>query len=133
MSSWLLDPRLAQCRRIYLRDALFKANIGVYDREHTGAQRLIVNVDLFVSLSASTPRHDQVEEVVDYDFVRETIRRRIGSGHVNLQETLVDDLAASLLEHPGVVAVRVSTEKPDVYDDVAGVGIEVLRFKQSVT
>ena len=131
-AGWLLDPRLASCRRIYLRDALFKANIGVYDSEHARAQRLIVNVDLFVALSASTPRNDRVEEVVDYDFVRETIRRRIDRGHINLQETLVDDLASALLEHPGVVAVRVRTEKPDVYDDVAGVGIEVLRFKDPV-
>lgn len=129
--NWLLDPRLSQCRRIYLRDAVFEANIGVYDRERAGAQRLIVNVDLFVALSASTPRHDSVEEVIDYDFVRETVRRRIGLGHVNLQETLVDDLAGALLAHPGVVAVRVCTEKPDVYDDVAGVGVEVLRFKDS--
>jgi 7,8-dihydroneopterin aldolase/epimerase/oxygenase len=132
MSTWLLDPRLAQCRRIYLRDAVFEANIGVYDREHAGAQRLIVNVDVFVALSASTPSHDRVEEVVDYDFVRETIGRRLARGHVNLQETLVDDLAGALLAHPGVVAVRVCTEKPDVYDDVGGVGIEVLRFKDSV-
>lgn len=132
MSTWLLDPRLAQCRRIYLRDAVFEANIGVYDREHAGAQRLIVNVDVFVALSASTPRHDRVEEVVDYDFVRETIQRRLSRGHVNLQETLVDDLAGALLAHPGVVAVRVCTEKPDVYDNVGGVGIEVLRFKDSV-
>ena len=131
MSSGLLDPRLAQCRRIYLRDAVFEANIGVYDRERAGAQRLIVNVDVFVALSASTPQHDRVEEVIDYDFVRETVRRRIGLGHVNLQETLVDDLVGALLAHPGVVAVRVCTEKPDVYDDVAGVGIEVLRFKDS--
>jgi dihydroneopterin aldolase len=131
MSSGLLDPRLAQCRRIYLRDAVFEANIGVYDRERAGAQRLIVNVDVFVALSASTPQHDRVEEVIDYDFVRETVRRRIERGHVNLQETLVDDLAGALLAHPGVVAVRVCTEKPDVYDDVAGVGIEVLRFKDS--
>jgi len=130
MSDWLLDRRLAQCRRIYLREAVFDANIGVYDREHSGAQRLIVNVDLFVALSVSTPRHDRVEEVVDYDFVRETIHRRLGRGHVNLQETLVDDLAGALLAHPGVVAVRVCTEKPDVYENVAGVGVEVLRFKE---
>jgi dihydroneopterin aldolase len=128
--SWLLDPRLAHCRRIYLRDAVFEANIGVYDREHAGAQRLVINVDLFVSLSASTPRHDRVEEVVDYDFVRETIRRRLARGHVNLQETLIDDLTGALLAHPGVVAVRICTEKPDVYDDVAGVGIEAFRFRE---
>ena len=129
--SWLLDPRLAGCRRIYVRDALFAANIGIYDRERAGAQRLVVNVDVFVSLAASTPRQDRVEEVIDYDFIRETVRRRIGRGHVNLQETLVDDLARALLSRPGVVAVRVCTEKPDVYEDVAGVGVEVLRFKDS--
>jgi dihydroneopterin aldolase len=129
--SWLLDPRLQHCRRIYLRDAVFEANIGVYDSERAGAQRLIVNVDLFVALAASTPRYDRVEEVVDYDFVRETIRRRLGRGHVNLQETLIDDLAETLLDHPGVVAVRICSEKPDVYGDVAGVGVEVFRFKES--
>jgi dihydroneopterin aldolase len=129
--SWLLDPRLAHCRRIYLRDAVFEANIGVYDSEHAGAQRLVVNVDLFVSLSASTPRRDRVEEVIDYDFVRATILQRLRRGHVNLQETLIDDLVEALLAHAGVVAVRVCTEKPDVYDDVEGVGIEVLKFKES--
>ena len=44
-------------------------------------------------------------------------------------ETAVWNDVCALLAHPGVVAVRVCTEKPDVYDDVAGVGIEVLRFK----
>jgi len=131
MNSALLDPRLMHCRRIYLRDAVFEANIGVHDRERVGPQRLRINVDLFVSLAASTPRHDRVEEVVDYDFACATILRRIARGHVNLQETLVDDLASALLAHPGVVAVRVCTEKPDVYDDVAGVGVEVFRFKEA--
>jgi 7,8-dihydroneopterin aldolase/epimerase/oxygenase len=59
------------------------------------------------------------------------VRDRVARGHVNLQETLVDDLAHALLEQPGVVAVRVSTEKPDVYEEVGGVGVEVLRFKES--
>jgi dihydroneopterin aldolase len=130
VSNWLLDPRLAQCRRIFLREALLEANIGVYARERTGPQRLRISVDLFVSLAVSTPRHDRVEEVVDYDFARATILRRIARGHVNLQETLVDDIASDLLAHPGVMAVRVCTEKPDVYDDVAGIGVEVFRFKE---
>ena len=130
MNPWMLDPRLAQCRRIFLRDAMFEANIGVYDRERAGPQRLRINVDLFVSLAVSTPHRDRVEEVVDYDFVRTTILGRIARGHVNLQETLVDDIAEALLDHPGVMAVRVCTEKPDVYDDVAGVGVEVFRFKE---
>lgn len=130
MSSWLLDPRLAHCRRIFLREVVLDANIGIHAFERAGAQRLVINVDLFVPYAVSTPKHDRIHEVVDYDFVRATVRRRIAQGHINLQETLVDDIARALLAHPGVHAVRVASEKPDVYEDVEAVGIEVFHFKE---
>ena len=47
------------------------------------------------------------------------------------QETLVDDIARTLLAHPLVVAVRVASEKPDIYEDVEAVGIEVFHFKEA--
>lgn len=129
--TWLLDPRLAHCRRLFLREVLLDANIGIHAFERRAQQRLVINVDLFVPLAVSTPQHDQIEEVVDYDFVRNTVQARIAQGHINLQETLVDDIARALLAHPGVAAVRVASEKPDVYDDVEAVGVEVFRFKDA--
>jgi 7,8-dihydroneopterin aldolase/epimerase/oxygenase len=131
MSSRLTDPRLADCRRLFLRNYVVDANIGIHAFEKAGAQRLALNVDLYVPLALSTPRHDRIHEVVDYDFIRVTIRHRIEQGHINLQETLVDDIARSLLAHPAVRAVRVSSEKPDVYSDVDAVGVEVLHFKDA--
>jgi 7,8-dihydroneopterin aldolase/epimerase/oxygenase len=131
MSSRLMDPRLADCRRLFLRNYVVDANIGIHAFEKAGAQRLALNVDLYVPLALSTPRHDRIHEVVDYDFIRVTIRHRIEQGHINLQETLVDDIARSLLAHPAVRAVRVSSEKPDVYSDVDAVGVEVLHFKDA--
>ncbi|HEX7156831.1 MAG TPA: dihydroneopterin aldolase [Burkholderiaceae bacterium] len=128
--TWLLDPRLARCRRIFLRDFALDASIGVHAAEKRGSQRLLVSVDVFVPLSRSTPRSDRIQEVVDYDFIRAAIERRIAQGHIHLQETLVDDLARGLLEHPDVVAVRITSEKTEVYPRVAGVGVEVLRFKE---
>jgi 7,8-dihydroneopterin aldolase/epimerase/oxygenase len=128
----LLDPRLADCRRLFLRNYLVDANIGIHAFEKEGAQRLALNVDLYVPLALSTPRHDKIHEVLDYDFIRLTIRHRIDQGHINLQETLVDDIARSLLAHPAVRAVRVASEKTDVYPDVDAVGIEVLHFKDAV-
>jgi dihydroneopterin aldolase len=131
MSSPLMDPRLADCRRLFLRNYVVDANIGIHAFEKAGAQRLALNVDLYVPLALSTPRHDRIHEVVDYDFIRVTIRHRLEQGHINLQETLVDDIARSLLAHPAVRAVRVSSEKPDVYADVDAVGVEVLHFKDA--
>jgi dihydroneopterin aldolase len=129
--TWLLDPRLAHCRRLFLREVLMDANIGIHAFERRARQRLAINVDLFVPLAVSTPQRDQIDEVVDYDFVRSTVQARIAQGHINLQETLVDDIARALLAHPGVAAVRVTSEKPDVYEDVEAVGVEVFRFKDA--
>ena len=126
----LLDPRLADCRRLFVREVMMQARIGVHAEEKLAPQKVVLNVDLFVPLALSTPKDDHIDEVVDYDFIRAQVRARIAAGHINLQETLVDDLAATLLAHPAVRAVRVMSEKTEVYEDVAAVGIEVFRFKE---
>jgi len=107
MSTVLLHPRLADCRRLFLRDYEVHINIGVHDFEKRGEQRVVIN-----------------------DFMRSTVAERVGKGHIHLQETLCDDLAAALLSHEQVRAVRVSTEKPDVYPDCDAVGVEVFRIKE---
>ena len=119
------------CRRLFLRDYEVHINIGVHDFEKLGPQRVRVNVDMYVLLSESTPVQDKVHEVVDYDFIRRTIAARVGAGHIELQETLCDDVADTLLTHPKVRAVRVSTEKPDVYPDCDAAGVEVFRLKDA--
>jgi len=68
--------------------------------------------------------------VVDYDFMRETIKEIVSHGHIQLQETLCDEIVKRMLAHPLVLAVRVSTEKPDVYPDCDGVGVEVFQIKK---
>lgn len=127
----LLDPRLAGCRRLFLRDYEIPVAIGVHDFEKRAPQRLRFNVDLYVPLATSTPLNDRLDEVVDYDFIREAIQVRVARGHVELQETLADDLLKAMLAHPGVRAARVSTEKPDVYPDCDAVGCEVFGLKEA--
>ena len=126
----LLHPRLADCRRLFLRNYEVFINIGVHEFEKRGEQRVVINVELFVPLAQTTPVDDKLHEVVDYDFMRATIADRVGRGHIHLQETLCDDVARVLLEHPQVRAVAVSTEKPDVYPDCDAVGVEVFRIKE---
>ncbi|MEI5998804.1 dihydroneopterin aldolase [Paraburkholderia bengalensis] len=130
MSAALLHPRLADCRRLFLRNYEVYINIGVHDFEKRGEQRVVINVELFVPLTLSTPVEDKLREVVDYDFMRSTIGARVSQGHIHLQETLCDDLAKALLAHPNVRAVRLSTEKPDVYPDCDAVGVEVFHIKE---
>jgi dihydroneopterin aldolase len=123
---------LINCRRLFLRGLTVQAHIGVHDFEQDVTQRLILDVDLYVSFEGSSPKDDRIDEVVDYDFVRAVVHARIAQGHINLQETLCDDILSRLLEHTGVMAARVSTRKPDVYPDCEAVGVEVFRAKPGV-
>ncbi|WP_374259370.1 dihydroneopterin aldolase [Aquabacterium sp.] len=129
MQADLITQMLLTCRRIFLRDHVIEVRIGAHDFEKARAQRVIFNIELFVPYHLSTPTADQLHEVVDYDFVRQVVARRVNAGHVELQETLCDDLVSELIQHPSVQAVRLSTCKPDVYPDCAGVGVEVFRMK----
>lgn len=130
MQSLLSHPSLMDCRRLFLRDYEVFINIGVHAIEKTREQRVLINVDLYIPLALSTPKADELDEVVDYDFMRRSIAARVGKGHIQLQETLVDDLLATMLAHPKVRAARVSTEKPDVYPDCVSVGCEVFGMKE---
>ncbi|KMQ80736.1 Dihydroneopterin aldolase [Candidatus Burkholderia pumila] len=130
MFAALSHPRLADCRRLFLRNYEVRINLGVHDFERRGEQRVVINVEMFVPLALSTPFADKLAEVVDYDCMRSTIAERVKRGHIHLQETLCDDVAAALLAHPNVRAVIISTEKPDVYPDCDAVGVEVFRIKE---
>ena len=121
---------LTQCRRLFLKNYEVNINIGVHEFEKKGEQRVLFNVELYVPLALSTPRKDELEEVVDYDFMRQTIANRVAQGHIHLQETLCDDVLKTMLAHPKVMAARVSTQKPDVYPDCESVGVEVFGVKK---
>ncbi len=119
-----------QCRKIFLKNYVLPVNIGVHDFEKVAPQRIVINVELYVSLSQSTPVADNLREVLDYDFIRETLKSILAQGHIQLQETLCDAFMSALMVNPLVKAARVSSEKPDVYPDCDAVGIEIFRVKE---
>jgi len=124
-----INPLLQHCRKLFLRGLTRQVRIGVHDFERAQAQRLVFDIELYVPLASSTPQRDQIDEVVDYDFVRAVVSQVIDRGHIDLQETVGDAVLDGLLAHPQVLAARVSTYKPDVYEDCAAVGVSTFRQK----
>ena len=123
------DPSLRQCRLMSLRGLTVQARIGIHDFELQAPQRLILDIDVYVDLKGHTPQSDHISEVVDYDFLRDLVHRRVARGHIQLQETLCDDLLHEILQHPAVRAAQVATRKPDVYPDCEAVGVQAFRQK----
>lgn len=128
---WPDDPPL---RRVFLRDMLLQAAIGVYPHEHGVTQRIRVNVDFGV---ADEPGHavgrDDLSRTVSYERVVTLVRRIVADGHVRLVETLAERIAAGVLADPRIRVVRIRVEKLDVFEEIAAVGVEIERRPRSPT
>lgn len=125
-------PQLKDCRRIFIKNFRLDMEIGAYPHEKDRKQYVLVNIEFWVPLSKNTPVRDDIDEIVNHDFVRPGIQAIVDRGHINLQETLCDSIVKLVLEHPLVVATRVSTEKREVYPDCECAGVEVFKIKDEV-
>ncbi|NKB47955.1 MAG: dihydroneopterin aldolase [Alphaproteobacteria bacterium] len=124
-----LLERQSTIRKLFFRDLEIQAHIGINDSEQGQSQNVLVNITLYMA-PGERPQRDSIREVFNYDQVRDALHRLIDGRHINLQETLVEEIADMCFGFDAVVAVRVSSEKTDVYDDCAGVGSEVVRLRE---
>jgi dihydroneopterin aldolase len=114
-------------RHVFVRDLMLDAHIGVHSHEKLGQQRIRVNVDLAVWEKDVDGIGDQLANVVCYEEVVSGIRALVAEGHVNLVETLAEQIAALCLEDRRVRVARVRVEKLDVFADATSVGVEIER------
>ena len=115
-----LKPRT---RKIVLEDYCVDADIGFHDFEIGSPQRLNVTVEVWVD-EASFAAEDDEAAAWNYDFLRTEIGRLVARRRFNLQETLVRAVYDLVAARRGVTALRVSSRKPDIDPDCAGVGVE---------
>ncbi|OYQ34059.1 dihydroneopterin aldolase [Sandarakinorhabdus cyanobacteriorum] len=124
----LVPPQLAiRTRKIFLEDFDLPVDIGFHDFEVGSPQTLRMNIEVWVD-AAHFPRTDTVNEAWDYDFLRMAVLRLVEGRRFNLQETVAHAIFDLVAARAGVVAVRVSTRKPDVYPDCKAVGVELSSF-----
>jgi len=118
-----------ELRRVFVRDLVMNCSIGVHAHEHEHKQRVRLNLDLDV-LEAIEPLEDDLRNVVCYDEIISAVRRIVDTGHVRLIETLAERVAGLCLADPRIRTARVQIEKLDVYQDVASVGISIVRHNR---
>jgi 7,8-dihydroneopterin aldolase/epimerase/oxygenase len=114
-------------RKIVLEDYQLQLDIGFHDFEIGNPQRLLLTVEVWVD-EASFSSGDDSGSAWNYDFLRTEVATLIAGRRFNLQETLVREIYSLVAARRGVTALRVSTRKPDIYPDCAGVGVELASF-----
>ena len=75
----------------------------------------------------STP--ETLSEVVCYEAISKRIKHIIAQGHVDLVETLAEQIADDLLATFPIQRLNVRIEKPEAISEAAGVGIEIERLQ----
>lgn len=127
----IADAR-SSIRHVFVRDLMQMCAIGVHDHERGGPQRVRLNLDLAVYEGDASAVADDIKNVVCYEEITTAVRAVCRRDHINLVETLAEDIARVCLAHAQVRSVRVRVEKLDVFEDVSSVGVEIERFNPEV-
>ncbi|MCS5526713.1 MAG: dihydroneopterin aldolase [Candidatus Poseidoniales archaeon] len=112
---------------LQLRNYIVDMEIGVLEEEQGVTQRIRFDVDIFIS-GAAVPDEDEIDRVLDYDFIRGKINEKVRGERTNLLESLVGDLIDSLLIPFEAVAASVTATKLDIYDDGSEIGCKMMRL-----
>ncbi len=121
------DSLRPKTRKIVLEDYRLDLDIGFHDFEIGNPQRLLVTIEVWVEERAFAAC-DEAASAWDYDFLRTEIGALVAGRRFNLQETVVREIYDLVAARRGVQALRVSSRKPDIYPDCAGVGVELASF-----
>lgn len=109
--------------KIFVRDFVLPVQIGAYSFEHGRSQN--VSFDVTADVLRVTRNPEDMRHVVSYDLIMDGIRSIVAEGHVELVETLAEQVAAFVLENPRVTRVVVRAEKLEI--GPGGVGVEIER------
>ena len=119
------DPR----DRISLRDHVVEVEIGAFQKERGHTQRVMFNVVVEVR-PAVQPLNDDVDLILSYDRITETIATELAAERLNLLETLAERVAERILAEPQAMRVFVRIEKLDV--GPYKLGVEIVRSRAEV-
>lgn len=116
--------------RMMIRDLVTEVRLGLHpwERHPEKPQRIVINVEMYAT--PQSRRIKGVTSIVDYDYVREAIRKWPRRKHTVFIETLLEELVKLCFRDKRVTACRVSIFKPDIYNEAAGAGVEIYRVRQ---
>ncbi len=118
--------------KLRLDDVIVDMSIGIYPFERFAEHpnRLKISIELHADIA---PGPLAKAEMIDYAYVYRFLKTLPGQGHVDLLETLADQITENCFSLQRVKACRVVILKISLLNDCAGAGIDVVRTRKSWT
>jgi 7,8-dihydroneopterin aldolase/epimerase/oxygenase len=116
--------------RVILSNVTVDVQVGQHpwERHPERPTRLQISVELF---APATEGRTSIAPVIDYDPVRRFIVSLSRRQHIDLLETIVDEIVTVCFDDSRVTACRVKAIKPDIFNEADGAGVEVFRTRAS--
>ena len=131
MKGGALIPDFGQ-RCVVIEDLRLKFFIGVLEREKEARQEVSITVHMFMP-DAGGPSSDDLVDYVSYaDIIEQLKLRAASSRHVNLVETLAEEVAALAFADRRVDSVIVDVRKTQIIPEAKAVGVIIHRRRDGV-
>jgi dihydroneopterin aldolase len=113
---------------LFLEDIVRNVDIGVHDYEIGNPQR--VRFDIYVLISGvKNPENDIIEDVLNYEYLLESLEEVLSFGRFSLLESLANHLINSISEPESVKAASVVITKLDILDGDGRLGCSMTKTK----
>lgn len=100
--------------------------IGIHDGEFDRPQPLVIDVHAGLPHARACDT-DRIVDTIDYSAVRLRLQRLLAEHRLQLLEAFAEAIADILLDEFGAAWVRVTVVKPDKFDDVKALGVQIER------
>ncbi|MBK70178.1 MAG: hypothetical protein CMB53_02110 [Euryarchaeota archaeon] len=124
----IVGSRSKEITTLFLENSVREIDIGVHEHEIGSPQR--ISFDLYVIIEgASKPKEDQIDMVLDYEFLSSSIDRVASRKRSALMETLASELLDEIMSPGEIVAATVSLKKLDVVGIDGELGCSMTRIR----
>ena len=112
--------------QILIEGLVLPAFIGVFEHEYEATQS--VRIDVTVDVLPLGPRDEpDAQNIVRYDYIVADIKTHLAKGHVDLVETLAEDIATLCLAYDRAEQVCVAVAKLEAFEEAQAVGVRITR------
>ncbi|HUG04428.1 MAG TPA: dihydroneopterin aldolase [Steroidobacteraceae bacterium] len=116
--------------RIFLTALSADAIIGIYDWEREVRQRVEIDLEMWVDLSAAA-KSDSINDTLNYKSLAKRLLAFVQESRFRLVEALAGEIARIVLAEYPVARVRVTVHKPGAIRDSRDVGVVIERGRDA--
>ena len=115
---------------IFIRNLAIETIIGIHRAERTTPQTVLVSLELETETTTAAA-YDDIDNALDYDVLAQRVSEFVSQSEFQLIETLIESIAALVLDDSRVAQVSVEVQKPEAIANAETVGVRIQRRRDS--